>query len=75
MSSDLVDTQQRSVEARPLSVHETHPMTGHTMTEALDLLLQDYLDTLPPYKGRFFVSPCISVDSSPFPRGKAGIGG
>jgi Uncharacterized protein conserved in bacteria (DUF2252) len=45
--TDLVDDQQRIVETRPLIVHETHTATGRTMTEALDLFLQDYLESLP----------------------------
>jgi uncharacterized protein (DUF2252 family) len=46
--TDLVDAEQRIVEARPLIVHETHTRAGRTMTEALDLFLQDYLASLPP---------------------------
>ena len=45
--TDLVDTEQRIVEARPLIVRETHTVAGRTMAEALDLFLQDYLETLP----------------------------
>jgi uncharacterized protein (DUF2252 family) len=46
--TDLVDAEQRIVEARPLIVHETHTRAGRTMTEALELFFQDYLATLPP---------------------------
>ncbi|HKA56236.1 MAG TPA: DUF2252 domain-containing protein, partial [Candidatus Binatia bacterium] len=46
--TDLVDAEQRIVEARPLIVHETHTRPGRTMTEALELFLQDYLASLPP---------------------------
>jgi uncharacterized protein (DUF2252 family) len=46
--TDLVDAEQRIVEARPLIVHETHTRAGRTMTEALDLFLHNYLASLPP---------------------------
>jgi uncharacterized protein (DUF2252 family) len=45
--TDLVDTEQRIVEARPLIVHETHTVPGRTMAEALELFLRQYLDSLP----------------------------
>jgi uncharacterized protein (DUF2252 family) len=46
--TDLVDNQQQIVEDRPLIVRETHTRTGRTLAEALDLFLQDYLETLAP---------------------------
>ena len=46
--TDLVDNQQQIVEDRPLIMRDTHTRAGRTIAEALDLFLQDYLESCPP---------------------------